>query len=923
MHDADPSPSAGRRRTPWMISLAWLAAWFVPAATAVALGPDGRPDAGTPDAADVLPLIEALLNPEPIELEVPLSPAVSRLLESPIPDEPTKQRLRVEHGAWDDLKNEELPTALRARLAYLRGDLAEARETLDHAQPEDQPLARYWLAQVQLERGLVDQAEGTVAAFVDQPPAGVTDTELSSLRGRIAEARGDFAGAVAQLTPIRERFLHDTSQDPDELTAAARAIALLAELEGRPASDYRRAITLLDAAVEADPLYWPARLAQAELLYAKDNPGQAEDALNEVLSLNPRGAAAMALGINIAIDRWNFAGAAELITHLEQQTPGHPVIPGLKARRAIRANELKLAEELLREQPEHAHALDWPSWRAALAARQFDDDAVRAFLEQRDQTAPGHPGGHLTVASVLSTARQYDRARGFFEEAVRRQPNAAAPRLELGLMLMQLGDLPAARDELAAAARLDPFHAGVNNSLDLVETMLAWPAINTDHFVIRHAPGPDAALARDLPPVLETIRDDLAAELGEAFGQVTDDHPHGPIQIDLLPDSQTFAVRITGQSELGALAACTGDVLAMTPPRLGAAQTGVYHWADVLRHEYVHAILFDLSHHLCPRWFHEGTATHFEQLERTYETQQMLAQALAKDELIPFDELEAAFGTRRIGFAYQQSGWMIEYLVETHGNRVLNDMLAVYAQAGDDADALRRATGQSPEAFMSAFLEWADAQANAWGLNTRPLPDEVRTLLAGPDGDEPGDAEALGSAAADLATEPLDAWVEADPDHPTLLRLLAQRALNDPEMDDAHVDATLERYAAARPSDPWPRRQLAARALARGDTDAAIEVLTWLDRRELHDAQWAIALADLYRRHGDYAAAYGAVESALFREPYNASFRELAATVALQDRDFASAAFQIRALIDLEPTVELHQRRLEAVEKWLGQQPPG
>ncbi|MEM6458754.1 MAG: hypothetical protein AAF710_05115, partial [Planctomycetota bacterium] len=51
---------------------------------------------------------------------------------------------------------------------------------------------------------------------------------------------------------------------------------------------------------------------------------------------------------------------------------------------------------------------------------------------------------------------------------------------------------------------------------------------------------------------------------------------------------------------------------------------------------------------------------------------------------------------------------------------------------------------------------------------------------------------------------------------------------------------------------------------------------------------------------------------------YNASFRELAATLALQTGDLEAAAFQVEALELLEPDRPIHARRLAAIYDRLG-----
>ena len=218
--------------------------------------------------------------------------------------------------------------------------------------------------------------------------------------------------------------------------------------------------------------------------------------------------------------------------------------------------------------------------------------------------------------------RQYPPARRLLEEAVARAPNDPAPRLELGLMLMQQGDLPAARSELATATRLDPYHRGANNQLQLVEALLnGYETVETEHFLIRFRPGIDEALARDMPGPLEEMYDELTA--------VFDHKPTQRTQIDLMPDKSHFAVRITGMPHFITIAAATGDVIALTPPRRGADQANPFNWVNVLRHEYVHVVTLSQTRNRVPHWFTEACAVSQETTGRTWDTCRLLAHALS------------------------------------------------------------------------------------------------------------------------------------------------------------------------------------------------------------------------------------------------------------------------------------------------------
>ena len=154
-----------------------------------------------------------------------------------------------------------------------------------------------------------------------------------------------------------------------------------------------------------------------------------------------------------------------------------------------------------------------------------------------------------------------------------------------------------------------------------------------------------------------------------------------------------------------------------------------------------------------------------------------------------------------------------------------------------------------------------------------------------------------------------------------MLELIAKRVVGEGDeataktADPARARHWITRYAAARPIDPWAHRVLVRLAADGGDPDAAIGSLQLLERGDNYSAAWSKQLADLHRTAGRLDQAQRALTRALRCEPYNPTFREDAATVALQRGDVAAAQHQIEALIILEPDRELHRKRLEAIKK--------
>ena len=83
-----------------------------------------------------------------------------------------------------------------------------------------------------------------------------------------------------------------------------------------------------------------------------------------------------------------------------------------------------------------------------------------------------------------------------------------------------------------------------------------------------------------------------------------------PVQVEVYPDHEDFAVRTLGMPGLGALGVTFGYVVAMDSP--SGRKPGTFHWASTLWHELSHVYVLTATKHRVPRWFTEGMAVHEE-----------------------------------------------------------------------------------------------------------------------------------------------------------------------------------------------------------------------------------------------------------------------------------------------------------------------
>jgi tetratricopeptide (TPR) repeat protein len=882
MLDADPRLSCMRGQI--LMRLLFVVLPVAVALLAWAQAEPPMPDDPAGLTGDVSAAVQAEDAPPPPD-EVQLAPIVRRMIDDPISTDDERRRLKLFHGQWEALDREALSPAELGALALLRFEL----DSPDLSSPE---VPARIAAEAALWRGepeaVLPMLEG------DETAAGAL------LRAAALEQLGRLGDAARTLQPWRERVNRERFDDAAELTAAAQAVNVLARLEGRPAADYQVVMNQLARVRNSiDPLYWPAYLAEGRLLVEKDSRQDGGRALIEALGLNPAaGEVWFELGI-LAVEGFDFDRAALASRNLRRINPTHPLADRLDARSLLQQRDVSSARAIIEQalglQPKHR---EWLALLAAAEALSYDEVETQRVLDHLDTLSPGTPLGYFTVGQVLSAARQYAAGDRALREAIRRQPNWPQAWIERGLLLMQWGDLEAARDALAQASRLDPFNRRANNQLRLVDDLLGYETIETEHFIIRFRSGVDEALARDMPYELEKMHADITA----AFQHV----PPNKTQIDLMPDERYFGVRITGMPEIWTIAAATGDVLSLTPPREGRNQRGTFDWVNVMRHEFAHTVTLSQTSNRVPHWFTEACAVSQESVGRSFATYELLAWALHNDELFDLASINWGFIRPEKPFsrqlAYAQADWMLEYIAHAFGWQAVIELLELYNRGIGDTEAMKTVTRQNAEEFMSGFRAWATEQVAAWGLGEREVGERAAQVIAGR-GDEPTDDE-------------LRELLERYPDHPDLLKIVAQRAMLGDDIDDA--ERAVRRYAEARPVDHWPHRAMAQLATRAGDLERAVPSLEALDALDNDSGAWAHQLAQVHRAAGRLDRASASIRRAVHRQPYNANFRTLAATIELQRGDATGALHQLRALSILEPTRAEHHVRLAALHHRLG-----
>jgi tetratricopeptide (TPR) repeat protein len=879
---------------------------------------------------DSVPFPEELAAGDPAEggtgdLEAPEPlPGVLRATELGYLTDDERAERRIFHGLW--LESDLDRPSRRAEAALILG-------IFDDGSLDDPSVNVEVRAEARVRRGDLQEALDLLQ--------GVESMRASRLRAEAMEGLGRFDAAEAELAPIVTDTVEQSLDDALVLTEFARALVVWGRLRGEPAAHYQRITNVLTRAHQRiDRLSWPALLAEAELLFTKHNAREGTEAALEVLTRNPSSAGAYRLLGEWAVNTFDFERADVIADRLDSmarrlgdEDATHPYGDLIRARARLRLSDAPLAEALLgptlRRYPRMREAL--ALWCGARATR-YDFERLDAMLDAFDALSPNSAEAYYVAGNALSEDRQYESAAKYLAIAHERRPRWPEPLIERGLMELQSGRDQEALEALTKAVELDPFNGRAVNSLQLIEELLTYDTVESEHFIVRYRPGVDAVMAREMLADLEEMHDVVVDAMGF--------EPERKTLIELMPDHEWFAVRITGMTRIHTIAASTGPVVAMEAPKIGKKHEGEYDWVRVVRHEYTHTVTLARTNNRIPIWFTEAAAVTMELAPRDFNRSAMLAEMLKTDGLLAYDELNTSFvrpkEPHHRSLAYAQSAWIWEYIVHRWGSEAPLEMMDAYAAGVRELDVIPTVLGLPVAEFMDDFKAWARGEVASWGLSPSPTIAELRleetladeelrdgvltsltdfaesvgiasTIGGGP---EPMDLKLI-----DLTPELLDFWSVVHPDHPQILRLRIEeesRYTHDGRPDEGMIPL-LERYAAACPVDDMPRRHLARLYLRSDEPEKAIEHLEFLDVRETQSEAYAVELAKRYAAIGAWEQAQAKAERATRVAPFDAGNRELAATLALKVQDFEAAERHIMALVDLEPQRDKHRQRLEAL----------
>src|SRR6202158_6316529 len=491
---------------------------------------------------------------------------------------------------------------------------------------------------------------------------------------------------------------------------------------------YQEANNQFRAAVAQSPANAMVRVRWGRLMHERFNNTDAANLFKEALQKDPKNAQAFYGLALVSADGFDSKA-------LEYTGKALDLDPKLVEARELKANLLledsdegkavAEADEALKISPQ---ALDAMAIHAAI--EMLADRSPDAWFAKIHEVNPTYGEGYALVAHHLVFNRRYEDGIALYRKAIEMDPRLWSARSQLGINLMRMGQEEEPRKQLEMCYDNGYRNEETVNSLRLLDSYKNFVTFK-DEITILKLQKKEAELLR---PYFEA---ELKRTIATYDKQYKMKLP-GPVQVEVYPDHEDFAVRTMGMPGLGALGVTFGQVIAMDSP--SGRPPGEFHWASTLWHEMSHVYILTATNHRVPRWFTEGLAVHEETEVSPEGGERMkpdIVVAIRDKKLLPVAELDRGFirpeYPMQVIVSYYQAGRICAYLKSRWGSDKLLDMVHSYAQRKTTPEVIRQDLAMEPEEFDKQFLDWLDrdvgktvANFDKWRTSLKDLAEKAK-----------------------------------------------------------------------------------------------------------------------------------------------------------------------------------------------------
>jgi tetratricopeptide (TPR) repeat protein len=615
---------------------------------------------------------------------------------------------------------------------------------------------------------------------------------------------------------------------------------------------YQEANNEFRAAVDQSPANAMLRVRWGRLMHERFNNTEADNLFGEALKRDPKNAQAyygLALVSADGFDSKAIEYASTAIQLDPKLYEAHELLASLLLEDSEDAKAFAEADAALKISPE---ALDAMAIHAAIEV--LADRSPDAWFEKIRQINPAYGEGYALVAHHLVLNRRYEDGIVYYRKAIDADPRLWSAHSQLGINLMRVGQEDEPRKQLEMAYDNGFRNEETVNSLRLLDSYKNFITFKDGDTILKL----HKKEAQLLYPYFESEMKRIIAAYNAKYKMTLP----GPVQVEVYPDHEDFAVRTMGMPGLGALGVTFGEVIAMDSP--SGRPPGEFHWASTLWHEMSHVYILTATNFRVPRWFTEGLAVH-EETEVSPEwgdriTPEIVV-AIRDKKLLPVAELDRGFirpeYPAQVIVSYYQAGRICDYIKSRWSADKLLDMVHSFAQHETTPDVVRQDLGMAPEDFDKQFLDWLDKDVSQTVTN-------------------------------------FDKWR-------TTLKDVAQQAKN------KNYDEVLKEGEEARrlypdyvyPANPY--EFMAQADIAKGDKPAAVAILTAYEKIGGHNPPALKELASLEEEMGKAADAAATLDRLNYVYPVDEELHHKLGDLWLAQNNFAGAVREYNAVVNMNP----------------------
>ena len=669
----------------------------------------------------------------------------------------------------------------------------------------------------------------------------------------------------------------------------------------------------------------PNSYLRAEGLWGVRNYVEANNQFKVAIAANPKNAEYRVRWGRLFLERFNKEEAANLFQEaLEIQKDYAPAYVGMAlvaadgfsakavefAQKAIESDQkLVEAQEVLAylalEDNDNEKAAKEADKAIAMSPEALDALAIRAaidFLNDKPSSEwmdrimkvnPVYGQAYSTAGHFFVINRRYREGIAYYRKAIDLDPGLWEAHSQLGVNLMRLGGEDEPRKELELCYNNGYRSAEVVNSLRLMDSYKNFKTYKTATTILRlHKKEADLLypyFQSELDRAMQTYEKKYQVKLTV------------PVQLEVYPDHEDFAVRTMGVPGLGALGVTFGTVVAMDSP--SGRTPGSFHWASTLWHELSHVYVLTATNHRVPRWFTEGLAVYEETAVEPDWGDRLdpeAIDAIATNKLLPVAELDRGFVRpsypSQVIVSYFQAGQICDYIAQKWGYPKLLEMMHSFGGLKTTPQVIQDDLKMSPEDFDKQFLIWLKVHTEGPVAHLAEWKKSMKEIAANLKAQKYDEVIEQGLKVRDWYPD----YVESGSAYQMLADAYQAKG------DKKNATLQLEKYSATGGRSSSLIKRLASLQQEAGEDRKAAATLERLNYIYPEDE-------DLHRRLGDLLLAQNRVPGAI---------REYQAVLAMKPLDQASAHYELaKALRVAQRPDDAREQVLEALEAAPGYKP--